>query len=76
MASTTKALVSMSLGILVDRDSLSWDDKVIDVLPSFKLSDEYITKDARVKDLLTHNLELVMKINYGQQIVLQLKKCY
>ena len=56
MASTTKALVSMSLGILVDRDSLSWDDKVIDVLPSFKLSDEYITKDARVKDLLTHNL--------------------
>ena len=35
MASTTKALVSMSLGILVDRDSLSWDDKVIDVLPSF-----------------------------------------
>ena len=56
MASTTKAFISMSLGILVDRDSISWDDKVVDVLPSFKLSDPYITKDARIKDLLTHNL--------------------
>ena len=56
MASTTKALISMSLGILVDRDSISWEDKVIDILPSFKLSDPYITKDARIKDLLTHNL--------------------
>ena len=56
MASTTKAFISMSLGILVDRDSISWDDRVVDVLPSFKLSDPYITKDARIKDLLTHNL--------------------
>ena len=56
MASTTKAFISMSLGILVDRDSISWDDRVVDILPSFKLSDPYITKDARIKDLLTHNL--------------------
>ena len=52
MASTTKALVSMSLGILVDRDSLSWDDKVIDVLPSFKLSDEYITNSSSSCDVI------------------------
>ena len=56
MASTTKAFISMSLGILVDRDSISWDDRVVDIVPSFKLSDPYITKDARIKDLLTHNL--------------------
>ena len=56
MASTTKALISMTLGILVDRDSISWDQKVKDILPSFELSDPYITNDARVKDLLTHNL--------------------
>ncbi|MFL3022434.1 MAG: serine hydrolase [Cytophagales bacterium] len=56
MASTTKAFISMSLGILVDRDSISWYDRVVDILPSFKLSDPYITKDARIKDLLTHNL--------------------
>jgi len=56
MASTTKAFIAMGLGILVDRDSINWDDKVISHFPSFKLSDDYITDDARVKDLLTHNL--------------------
>lgn len=56
MASTTKAFIAMGLGILVDRDSINWDDKVMSHFPSFKLSDDYITEDARVKDLLTHNL--------------------
>jgi len=56
MASTTKALIAISLGILVDQNKISWEDKVIDHLPSFKLSDPYITADARVIDLLTHNL--------------------
>ena len=56
MASTTKAFIGMGLGILVDRDSISWNDKVVDYLPNFKLSDPYITNDARIKDLLTHNL--------------------
>ena len=56
MASTTKALIAISLGILVDQNKISWEDKVIDHLPSFKLSDPYITANARVIDLLTHNL--------------------
>lgn len=56
MASTTKAIVAMSLGILVDRGKIHWDDKVVEYLPAFRLSDPYITADARVKDLLTHNL--------------------
>ena len=56
MASTTKAFIAMGLGILVDRDSIKWDDKVVKHLKNFKLSDDYITNDARIKDLLTHNL--------------------
>ena len=56
MASTTKALIALSLGILVDQNKISWEDEVIDHLPSFKLSDPYITANARVIDLLTHNL--------------------
>tara|TARA_Y100000816_G_scaffold170364_1_gene122332 strand:+ start:1500 stop:3017 length:1518 start_codon:yes stop_codon:yes gene_type:complete len=56
MASTTKAFIGIGLGILVDRDSIGWNDKVVDHLTDFKLSDPYITNDARVKDLLTHNL--------------------
>lgn len=56
MASTTKAIVAIAMGMLVDEGKLNWDDKVVDHLPYFKLSDPYITADARVKDLLTHNL--------------------
>ena len=56
MGSTTKAVVCMALGILADQGKLSWDDKVRDHLPEFRLSDSYLTEEARVKDLLTHNL--------------------
>ncbi|MCB0373071.1 MAG: serine hydrolase [Muricauda sp.] len=56
MASTTKAIVCQALGILVDQGKLKWTDKVRDHLPYFKLSDPYITEEARVQDLLTHNL--------------------
>ncbi len=56
MGSTTKALVAISLAMLVDEGKLNWDEKVVDHLPYFKLADAYITADARVKDLLTHNL--------------------
>lgn len=56
MASTTKAMISISIGMLVDRGKVSWDDKVQDHLPDFQLSDDYIAHDARVVDLLTHNL--------------------
>ena len=56
MASTTKAIIAISVGMLVDQGKLNWEDKVLQHLPGFKLSDPYITADARVKDLLIHNL--------------------
>lgn len=56
MASTTKAFVGIAMGMLVDQGKVNWDDKVITHLPSFKLSDPYITQDARIIDLFTHNL--------------------
>ena len=56
MGSTTKAIICMALGILVDQQKLNWHDKVRYHLPSLKLSDSYITEEARIQDLLTHNL--------------------
>ncbi len=56
MASTTKAIIAISIGMLVDEGKLDWNDKVRQHLPEFQLSDAYITEDARVVDLLTHNL--------------------
>ena len=56
MASTTKAITAIALGILVDQGKISWDDKVINYIPEFRLSIPFITNEARIRDLLTHNL--------------------
>ncbi|NRB63893.1 MAG: serine hydrolase [Saprospiraceae bacterium] len=55
MASTTKAMVAVGMGTLVDAGLVDWDDLVIDHLPTFKLSVPYITHTLRVRDLFTHN---------------------
>lgn len=56
--STTKAMTAAALGMLVDEGKLSWNDKVIKHLPTFRLGDPYITNELRVRDLLTHNAGL------------------
>ncbi len=54
IGSTTKAMTVMALGMLVDEGKLAWDDRVIDHLPGFQLYDAYVTRDLRIRDLLTH----------------------
>ncbi len=58
MMSTTKAMTAVALGILVDQGKIKWEDRVIQHLPNFQLYDPFVTREARVKDLLTHNLGL------------------
>ncbi|HET7273607.1 MAG TPA: serine hydrolase, partial [Longimicrobiaceae bacterium] len=53
-ASTTKAFTTAALGMLVDEGKLEWDDRVIDVLPGFRLYDPYVTREVTVRDLVTH----------------------
>lgn len=54
IASCSKAFTAACIGILVQENKLDWNDRVIDLLPGFKLSDPYITRELRVSDLLTH----------------------
>lgn len=54
IGSTTKAMTSAALGMLVDEGKLRWDDRVIDHLPDFRLYDPYATRELTVRDLLTH----------------------
>jgi CubicO group peptidase (beta-lactamase class C family) len=54
IGSNTKAFTVAALAILVDEGKLSWDDKVIDRLPGFRLSDPYVTRELTIRDLLTH----------------------
>jgi CubicO group peptidase (beta-lactamase class C family) len=54
IASNTKAFTAASLAILADQKKISWDDRVIDVLPSFQMSDAYVSREMRIRDLLCH----------------------
>ncbi len=55
IASLSKAFTSASIGMLVDEGKLKWTDKVVDILPYFKLYDDYATKNFTVEDLLAHH---------------------
>ena len=54
IASNTKAFTAAGLAMLVDQGKLSWDDKVIDHIPEFRLFDPYVTREMTVRDLLSH----------------------
>jgi CubicO group peptidase (beta-lactamase class C family) len=54
-ASTTKAMTAVCLGILVDEGKLTWNDAVSKHLPDFKLYDVYVTRELKIRDLLTHS---------------------
>ena len=54
IASNSKAFTALGLGMMVDEGKISWDDKVRDHLPSFKLYDPYVSDNFTIRDLLTH----------------------
>lgn len=56
VASTTKAMTVTALAMLVDEGLLGWDDRVVDHMPEFRLSDAWATQHATVRDLLTHRV--------------------
>jgi len=59
LASTSKAFTAASLAILVDDGKISWQDKVTDYLPNFKMQDHWVTGEFTIEDLLTHKSGLV-----------------
>ena len=54
IASNTKAFTSAALAILVDEKKIDWDQRVVDILPWFQMSDPYVSREMRVRDLLVH----------------------
>jgi len=44
--------------MLVDEGKLRWDDRVTKHLPGFELYDPFVTREIRVRDLLTHRAGL------------------
>jgi len=53
-ASITKAFTALSCALLVEQKKLAWDTPLLELVPSFKTADAYITKNATIVDLLSH----------------------
>ena len=60
IASNTKAFTATALSMLADEGKLSLDDRVIDHLPWFRMNDAYVTREMRIKDLLSHRSGLTL----------------
>jgi CubicO group peptidase (beta-lactamase class C family) len=54
IASTTKAMTTAAVGMLVDEGRLDWDDPASEHLPSYRLDDPFVTHELTIRDLLTH----------------------
>jgi len=54
IASNTKAFTATALGMLVEEGKIQWDAPVVRYLPTFALSDPFVTNQMTVRDLLVH----------------------
>jgi CubicO group peptidase (beta-lactamase class C family) len=63
IGSTTKAFLGTTMAILVDRGAMRWDDRVVDLFPSFQLYDPWVTREFRVFDLLAQRSGLQPYVN-------------
>ena len=54
IASNSKAFTAAALAILVDEGKITWETRVTEIIPEFKLYDPYVTNEFTIKDLLTH----------------------
>ena len=52
--STGKAFTNAALATLVDEGKISWDDRVIDHMPDFRMWDPWVTREMTIRDLLVH----------------------
>jgi CubicO group peptidase (beta-lactamase class C family) len=52
IGSVTKSMTTMMMASLVDEGILDWDTPVVDILPTFALSNPDVTPDIRVRDLV------------------------
>ena len=52
IGSTTKAFLATTMAITVDRGKFRWNDRIVDLDPTFQLKDPWVTREFRVFDLM------------------------
>lgn len=56
IASVSKNITAAALALLVDEGTISWDTRIVDIIPWFSLSDPWVTSQVTVRDALTHRV--------------------
>jgi CubicO group peptidase (beta-lactamase class C family) len=54
IGSVSKSFTGAAVAMLVDEGLISWDSRVVDHLPAFRMFDPWVTREMTVRDLLTH----------------------
>lgn len=55
IASNTKLFTAVAIGILVDQGKLTFESKIKDLIPGFKLENEHTTGHVTIADALSHS---------------------
>ena len=63
IGSLTKGFLATTMAIMVDRDKVHWDDRVVDLYPAFQFHDAWVTREFRVFDLLAQRSGLRPLVN-------------
>lgn len=78
IGSNSKAFTAALVAMMVDDGLIGWDDRVVDHLSDFRMYDPWVTREFRVKDLLTHNSGLpamagddLITLGYGPEKEMQ-----
>ena len=54
LASVSKPIATTVLAALVGEGVINWDDRLIDHLPDFRMSDPWVTREVTLRDMLCH----------------------
>lgn len=63
IGSTTKAFLATTMAIGVDQKKFAFDDRVVDLHPTFQMMDPSVTREFRLYDLLTQRSGLPTEAN-------------
>ena len=58
IGSNTKTTTASLIAMLVDEGKMRWDDPVWKYLPNFRVADAYVSREATIRDLLSHRTDL------------------
>lgn len=59
LASVSKSITGVLAGILDEENTIGLDEKVVDIIPGFRLKDDNSTKEITVRNLLSHTSGLI-----------------